>query len=257
MSFSTEDAARIALNTPESQVTEAPTAGGSALTEAVDLTSLFELMERGGPMMIPIGLCSILALGFALERFLRTTPGSLGGKRFVKAVVGELRVGGPEAALEMCGQKRHALARILRTGLVRHDQPYLDRDQAMGDAAGTEVERLAANLRPLLIVWLVAPLLGLLGTVWGMIEAFGEIAESGGLGKPELLAAGIYQALTTTAAGLVVAIPAVVAHQLLRGRIDRFARRIEDAQRELEEVLLERSREPQSSGVRRAGEVSA
>ena len=106
--------------------------------------------------------------------------------------------------------------------------------------AATELRRLAHNLRPLLIVFLIAPLLGLLGTVWGMIEAFGEIATQSGMGKPELLASGIYQALTTTAAGLAVAIPAIVAYHLFKGRIETFARRVEDAQREVESALLER-----------------
>jgi biopolymer transport protein ExbB len=89
-------------------------------------------------------------------------------------------------------------------------------------------------------VYLVAPLLGLLGTVWGMIEAFSNIATAEGLGKPELLAGGIYEALTTTAAGLAVAIPALVVHHHLKGRIERFARRLEERHAALEEALAGR-----------------
>ena len=108
---------------------------------------------------------------------------------------------------------------------------------AYEDAAASEVRRLGSNLRPLLLVWLIAPLLGLLGTVWGMIEAFSQIALAQGLGKPELLAAGIYQALTTTAAGLAVSIPAIVAHHYLKGRIERFARSSEELYREVDDNL--------------------
>jgi biopolymer transport protein ExbB len=127
---------------------------------------------------------------------------------------------------------------VLAVGLERAHWNHQDRESAVGDMAATQMRRLAHNLRPLLIVYLVAPLLGLLGTVWGMIESFGEIALQAGLGKPELLASGIYQALTTTAAGLVVAIPAIVLHHLLKGRLENFARLVEDTQRDVEAVLM-------------------
>ena len=104
----------------------------------------------------------------------------------------------------------------------------LEREKAVEDAGAREVKRLHANLRPLVLVGLIAPLLGLLGTVWGMIEAFSNIALQDGLGKPELLASGISQALITTAAGLTVAIPTQAAYFWLKGRIDRFVRRTED-----------------------------
>jgi len=208
-----------------------------------DLESLFELVVAGGPMMIPIGLCSIVAVAYSVERWLRFRPGLLGSKRFGRDVVAAVREGGVERGLAQARSKKSPLARILALALERADEPFLDREKMVGDFASNEIKRLGNNLRPLLLVWLIAPLLGLLGTVWGMIEAFGEIAGSAGLGRPELLASGIYQALTTTAAGLAVSIPAVVAYHHLRGRLDAFGRRVEDTARDLDAALRERDAE--------------
>ena len=108
----------------------------------------------------------------------------------------------------------------------------------MEDAGAREVRRLSSPLRPLVVVGMLAPLLGLLGTVWGMIEAFSSIALDGGLGKPELLASGISQALVTTAAGLAVAIPTQAAAFWFKSRIDRFVQRTEDLYGEMNEALF-------------------
>lgn len=204
-----------------------------------DVESLYELIVAGGPMMIPIGLCSVVALAYATERWVRLRPGLLGPRRFGQEVVGTVREEGVTPALELCRKKRYPAARILAAGLSRARAPFLDREKAVEDVAAGEVRRLGTNLRPLLLVWLIAPLLGLLGTVWGMIEAFSSIATEGGIGRPEVLASGIYKALTTTAAGLSVAIPAMVMHHYLKGRIDAFARRSEELYREVDAALAE------------------
>ena len=200
--------------------------------------SLFDIAERGGPVMVPIALCSVIALAFAVERWIALRRSSLGTPRFARELVDSVKSGGARAGLERCGPKSPVLGRVLAVGLERAHWNHQERESAVGDMAATQMRRLAHNLRPLLIVYLVAPLLGLLGTVWGMIESFGEIALQAGLGKPELLASGIYQALTTTAAGLVVAIPAIVLHHLLKGRLENFARLVEDTQRDVEAVLM-------------------
>jgi biopolymer transport protein ExbB len=116
----------------------------------------------------------------------------------------------------------------------------LEREKAVEDAGARELARLNSHLRPLAIVAVLAPLLGFLGTVFGMIQAFITIALREGLGRPELLAAGISQALVTTAAGLCVAIPAQAAYFWFRGRVERFGRRVEDLYLELDEALAKR-----------------
>jgi biopolymer transport protein ExbB len=207
-----------------------------------DLQSLFDLILSGGPLMIPIGLASVVALAYAVERWIGLRPARLGLGRFGSAVLDAVRAAGPAGGLDACRADPTPMARILAVGLARARAPFLEREKAVEDVAAREVRGLAANLRPLFLVYLVAPLLGLLGTVWGMINAFSSIATHAGLGRPELLAEGIYQALTTTATGLAIAIPALVVHHHLRGRIERFARRAEELYAGVEEALDARSR---------------
>jgi len=200
--------------------------------------SLFELLTRGGALMVPIGLCSLFALAFAVERWVALQAGRLGSKRLQREVTEAARDRGARAALGVCQKsKGKPLARILAAGLARPDAGFAEREKVVEDAANVEVRRLARNLRPLFLVWLIAPLLGLLGTVWGMIKAFKGIAGSDGIGRPEVLADGIYGALATTAAGLAVAIPAIVMYWYLQGRIEAFATRVEAAHRDVEEAL--------------------
>lgn len=208
-----------------------------AAQNPADMESLYELVVAGGPMMWPIGLCSVVALAYATERWIRLRPGVLGPTNFGREVVTTVEKQGVSKALELCHGRRYPVARILSAGLRRAKEPFLDREKAVEDVAAGEIRRLGTNLRPLLLVWLIAPLLGLLGTVWGMIEAFSNIASEDGIGRPEVLASGIYKALTTTAAGLSVAIPAMVMHHYLKGRIDAFARRAEDLYREVDERM--------------------
>jgi biopolymer transport protein ExbB len=203
----------------------------SAEPAATALPSLWDLARSGGPLMIPIAVCSVAALGTALERAISLRRAKLGSPGLETGVLSALRAGDEAAALRACDAETTPLSRILRTALA--SPPEL-RDERASDTATSEVKSLQARLRPLLLVYLIAPLLGLLGTVWGMIGAFASVAHRSGLGRPEVLAAGVYQALVTTAAGLAVAIPVLLVHQGLRARIDRFARRVEGIWREVE-----------------------
>jgi len=212
--------------------------GSAATSPALD--SLYDMIVAGGPLMWPIGLCSVVALAFIVERTLRLRGGGLGTVRFGRQVVAAVREQGPEAGLMLCEDRSSSLARILRVGLARQGDPHLEVEKAVEDTGAREVKRLSANLRPLVVVGMIAPLLGLLGTVWGMIEAFSNIATQEGLGKPELLASGISQALVTTAAGLAVAIPAQAAYFYYKSRIDKFVRRTEELYAELTDALRER-----------------
>lgn len=201
---------------------------------AIEIDSVFDMILNGGPLMIPIALCSIISIAFIVERSIRLREGELGSRRFGKRVLASLDEGGPEKALKACESEAKPLSRILGTALNRFSSPQLELEKAVEDAGSREVKRLNANLKPLIVVGMIAPLLGLLGTVYGMIEAFSNIALQDGLGRPELLASGISQALITTAAGLSVAIPTQAAHFWLRGRIDKFVHRTEDLFQELE-----------------------
>jgi len=193
-----------------------------------ELDSLFDMIVSGGPIMIPIALCSVVALAYTVERWVRLNARHLGTNGFAGELLAALEQGGQERGLALCRERPSALARVMQAALSTAGAPFLEREKVVEDAGQREVRRLSANLRPLVVVAMIAPLLGLLGTVWGMIVAFSTIALSDGLGKPEMLAAGISQALITTAAGLAIAIPTQAIYYYLRGRIDRFSRQAEE-----------------------------
>lgn len=204
---------------------------------SVRLDSVYDIALSGGFLMWPIGLCSVLALAYIVERSLRLRDGELGSLAYGRSILDALATGGVPRALEACAREPRALGRILRIALERAERPAPERELAVEDAGARELARLSARLRPLAAISVLAPLLGFLGTVFGMIQAFLDIALKEGLGRPELLAAGISQALVTTAAGLCVAIPAQAACFWFRARIDRFAQRSEDLYLELDQAL--------------------
>lgn len=200
------------------------------------LPSLWELVKSGGPLMWPLGLCSLVALALAFERWLALREARLGGERLARDVHSALRAGGAPAARTLIEGRATPLSRILDVALRPHANGEA-RERAVEDVATAEVRELSAKLKPLHMVYIIAPLLGLLGTVWGLIEAFAVVATQNALGRPEMLASGVYQALVTTAAGLAIAIPTLVAYQHLRGRVERFARKTEGFYAALENEL--------------------
>lgn len=216
-------------------MTSTPVQSEAALPDG--LGSLYEMVVGGGPMMVPLAFCSVVALAYAVERSLRLRGGTLGSERLGDAIVREAESGGVARALKACEDSPSALARVLGTGLRRWGGPFLEVEKAVEDAGSREVRRLSANLRPLVVVAMIAPLLGLLGTVWGMIAAFSNLALDEGLAKPELLASGISQALVTTAAGLAIAIPSQAAYFYYKSKIDAFVRRSEACYARVSEAL--------------------
>lgn len=207
------------------------------IVPTVQLDSLFDIAVSGGLLMWPIAGLSVVGLAFVVERGVRLRDRELGSLSYARTILDALAAGGAARALEACEREPRPLGRILRTGLVRAGRPLLEREKAVEDAGARELAHLNARLRPLAIISVLAPLLGFLGTVFGMIQAFLDIALKEGLGRPELLAAGISQALVTTAAGLCVAIPAQAAYFWFRGRVERFKRRTEEVYVELDETL--------------------
>lgn len=205
--------------------------------DGADLGSLYDMVLSGGPLMIPLALCSVVAFAFAVERLLRLRSPHLSPGSFGPELLNRVKSGGAEQGLALCRERPSALARVMEAGLSRAKAPGWEREKAVEDTGAREVRRLSANLRPLVVVAMIAPLLGLLGTVWGMIEAFANIALKDGLGKPELLASGISQALITTATGLAIAIPVQALYFWFKSRIERFVQRTEDLYQELDPLL--------------------
>jgi len=209
--------------------------GEPAAREMGPSRSFFEIMEKGGILMWPIAFCSFLMLAFLLERTVALRRGRVIPKPFVHRVLGQIREGQleREQALALCEESRSPVAEVFAGAIRKWGRPSVEVEQAIIDAGERVTNDLRRYLRIFNGVHTVAPLLGLLGTVFGMIKAFNMVAVSDALGRPELLAAGISEALLTTAAGLAVAIPALIIYVFFVSRVDRLVIEIDHLGQEL------------------------
>jgi biopolymer transport protein ExbB len=209
---------------------------------------MWEIVLAGGPFMWPIILCSIIAAAIVLERVWtlqrrRVTPPDLSRRIWALVEAGQAN-DKVIAALEV----NSPLGKLLATGLANRHRPRAVMMERLQDAGRHVAHDLERFLNTLGTIAGVAPLLGLLGTVTGMVKAFNAIS-SGGLGDPLALSGGISEALLTTVAGLCVAIPAYIAHRYLRGRVDGIVVQIEKDVVRFADALndrMERDQEPDS-----------
>jgi biopolymer transport protein ExbB len=202
---------------------------------------MWEIIRAGGGFMWPIILCSVVAVAVILERLWalqsnRVIPRDLGQKvwNWIEADALDDKL---IAALE----KSSPLGELLAIGLVNRNKPRALMLERLEDGGRHVVHELERFLNTLGTIAAVAPLLGLLGTVAGIIHAFNAITANG-LGDPSKLSGGIGEALITTAAGLTVAIPSLIAYRFLRGRVERLVVRMEKEAMKLVDALDERQR---------------
>jgi len=199
--------------------------------------NLWHTFRAGGVLMWPILGASVIGLAFIIERAVSLREKAVVPKSVAKAVVEAVRNGGLDKAREVCEGSTSAVARVLGAGLAVAERPHSEIVTAMEEAGERERWHMDRFTRPLTIVSSVAPLLGLLGTVQGMILAFDVVARKGALGDPRQLAAGVATALLTTFAGLSVAIPCYCFYHYYRDKADRMVVQIEDAASHLLEAL--------------------
>jgi len=197
-----------------------------------------DIFLRGGLVMWPLLFCSVLGAAVILDRtvfFLRLRTTNL--RRLQDRVVGDLRRGDAEAALRAARSSDHPVARVASTYLENLDRPADLRTEIVRREGSLQLERVEKRLRVLAAISHLAPLLGLLGTVLGMVLAFAKIEGLQGAMKPADLAGGIWQALLTTVFGLVVAIPCMAAYHGFEGLADKIARRMQFIVTSLDEAL--------------------
>jgi biopolymer transport protein ExbB len=198
---------------------------------------VIDFLAQGGVIMIPIGICSILALAFTAERAWFLWEAHVPTETFWGDVELSLQQGDFEDVLAVTQRYPDGiLAQLVETGVdVRPRTPERG-VEAMEEYGLQRVPELDRFLPALNFIAQVSPLLGLLGTVAGMIETFSVIAESG-VGQPELLAGGISKALITTATGLTVGIVTLFFHHLISRQVDRVTHAMEVGTRRVEEAL--------------------
>lgn len=186
--------------------------------------NLWSIIKEGGPLMIPIGLCSFILVAFVFERTISLRRGRVIPGPFVTRFLKQLREGelDRQRALALCQESRSPVAEVFAGAVRKWGRPAVEVEQAIIDSGERVTNGLRRYLRVINGVATVSPLLGFFGTVTGMIRAFNTIAVADALGRPELLAKGISEALLTTAAGLTVAIPALICYLFFLSRVDRL-----------------------------------
>ena len=191
-----------------------------------------DLILSGGPVLVAIVVVSLYALYVFLTRFFKLSRERVDSDRLMGRVNAAVRERDLDAALAACEEHGGPVARVLRAALMRLPYGRSAVEAAFQEASLEEEQRLGRGLRPLATVAQIAPLMGLLGTVTGMIIAFAEISQQG-TGDPAALADGIGQALVTTAAGLIVAIPTLIGQNVLASRVDAILLEIDRRREEL------------------------
>lgn len=214
-----------ALQSTPAHSTAAATAT-STVTQPLPARML-AFLNDGGPLMWAILLASIVGLTFSLERFFSLRTRAHMQPDLEERVDWLLENESRDAALEYLSEKNILQARALSVVVQRCEEGRKVMEQALDDELARALWDERRNIKPVGAVATVAPLLGLLGTVMGMIDAFRSASESG-MDNPALFAGGIYMALYTTAFGLIVAIPFLLIHNFLRGRAELLLRRVED-----------------------------
>jgi biopolymer transport protein ExbB len=196
-----------------------------------------EIIFAGGILMWPILITSIVALAITIERFWSLRRATIDTREFMDTMRTVLRQNRIPEAVQICDETDGPIARITKAGLLKHKRSKEDIREAIEDAGHLEVPRLERNLSALATCANVSPLLGLLGTVAGMIKAFGQIQHKQGQVNPSDLAEGIGNALVTTAAGLTVAIPTLVIYNYFVTRVENMILEMELSSSEMVELL--------------------
>jgi len=206
--------------------------------------SAWQIFKAGGPLMWPILLCSIFALAITMEKLLHLHKIRIDVKGFLDSVIEKLKHANVKEAVSICEKTNAPVSNILKAGILKYNASRDEIKEAMEDASLYEVPRLEKNLSALATIAHISPLLGLLGTVTGMVRAFQVIqvkATSLNPVSPGDLAGGIWEALLTTVAGLMVAIPTYVAYNFFVSRVNSIIVNMERAATELVNFITQHS----------------
>ena len=205
--------------------------------------SLFDIAARGGWIMLLIVILSVIALAIFIERVVTLRKIRVNARTFVLQIQNLLMRGRLEEAIKTCKQTPGPIAALTKVTLEKYNRPYEEIKEALESAGRAEIFELEKYLGTLGTVAAVAPLLGFLGTVTGMIKAFMKIESLGGNVGPSVLAGGIWEALVTTAAGLIVGILAIIFYNYVQGRVARYVQEMEESSYNLLEMVREKEAE--------------
>lgn len=199
--------------------------------------SFFEILSQGGLLMIPLFILSVLAIYVIAERWRTLGNSRMDINNMLNNIETLLKSGSQQRAIQYCEEFDKPLARIIKAGIRRLGRPIRDIEQAIHNAGKKEIYSLEKRMNWLATIAGVAPLIGFTGTVTGMIRAFMDIQSLQGNVNPSVLAGGIWEALITTAAGLIVGIIAYGFYNFLIGKINRMVFELENASADFLDLL--------------------
>jgi biopolymer transport protein ExbB len=218
---------------------------------AISTSSLWRMLIDGGPLMLILAGCSFLVITFVLERFISLRRSRVIPKPFVTRFLEQLKNGelDRQQAQTLCEENGSPVAQVFTGALRKWGRPSVEVEQAAIDQGERVTHQLRKYLRIFYGVASVGPLLGLMGTVLGMIQTFNAIANHDVVGRAEMMAGGIAKALLNTAGGLAVAIPASTFYVIFLSKIERLVMDIDDASQQVvnsisAEELAERASKP-------------
>ncbi len=197
---------------------------------------MFDILQKGGFILWIIMGLSIIAIAIIIERLIFFSKILVDEDKLIDRLKSTLAKGHYDEALSICDNNPAPITNLMRVGIEHREHPSHVQKEVVMDAANQEVPKLERFLSALGTVAHIAPLLGLLGTVTGNINAFGVLGKFGSVGDPALLAKGISEALITTAAGMIVAIPSIVFYNFLASKVNHTIIRLENRVNEM--VLL-------------------
>jgi biopolymer transport protein ExbB len=198
---------------------------------------MLTMMTKGGPLMWFILIGAIIAVAIFFERLYRYHTAQIHTNDFVNGILNSLKRGNIKEAIDTCRNTAGPVAEVVMAAVNNHDRSREEIREAVQDTARTEVTRLERHLPVLVTIAQIEPLLGFLGTVWGMIQVFMVIEKTQATTAGQL-AGGVWQALLTTAGGLVVAIPSYIAYNYLVSRVQNLVLDMERAANETVQYLV-------------------
>ncbi len=201
--------------------------------------SFWSLILAGGPLMVPLALCSIIAVYIFVERLRTINRANVSSDAFMGKIKELVVKGDINGAKILCSQHDTPIARMIEKGVARIGSPLKNIEASIENVGKIEVFRLEKNLSVLATIAGAAPMIGFLGTVIGMVGAFIAIAQEEGSVSPKLLADGIYTAMVTTVAGLVVGIVAYLGYNYLVTRVSKVVHKMEYSSIEFIDLLQE------------------
>lgn len=217
-------------------VTDTATVGDPLAGQSL---SIIDLAIQGGFMMIPIAIAWVLAIYLFIERILTINKANQEPAIFMGRVKELVLRGDVNGAKMLCSQNNTPVARMIEKGISRIGSPLKNIEASIENVGKIEVFKLEKNLPTLATIAGAAPMMGFLGTVIGMVEAFIAISQEEGSVSPKLLSSGIYTAMITTVAGLVVGIMAYLAYNFLVSRVQKIVHKMEYTSIEFIDLLQE------------------